>query len=135
MDKPQESILDVNAIQFFVLGILVFIILADKIPVIFDSINNKDNYRLYDGWGDGIKDFFYFITISIVLLTMKFKKSKADFIAVLVFGLSLMLCISAKGFYKFIVETIISMAMLTYLIYSFINKTKQQKLLDKDKSQ
>ena len=85
MDKSQESVLDVNAVQFFILGFLIFIILTDKAPVVFDSIDNKDNYRLHDGWGDGIKDFFYFIIIVIVLLTMKFKKSKADFIAVLIF--------------------------------------------------
>jgi hypothetical protein len=69
MNKPQENYTLINSIQFLILAIIILIMLADKLPVIADSINNKDSARLYDGWGDGIKDIFYFLTAGIVWLT------------------------------------------------------------------
>jgi len=122
MNKPQKHLSDANIPQFLVLGILSLIILVDKIPVVIDYLAHRDNLRLHDGWGDGIKDFFYFITIIIVSLTMKYKTNKRDFIAVLLFGLAIMLCISAIGFYKFLIETIITVIMLIYLIFAFVTR-------------
>ena len=130
--EKSKNFLEINAIQFFILGLLTLIILADKLPVIIDGITNTPNYRLTDGWGDGMKDFCFLIITVITLATMKFKKNKADFIAVLAFVICFMLCISSQGFFKFLAETIFSLIMLIYIINSFISKSNQQKTFNKN---
>jgi hypothetical protein len=127
MNKPQENHTLINLIQFLIIAIIIFIMLADKIPVIIDTINKNDNVRLVDGWGDGIKDVFYFLTVAVVWLTMKFRKNKTDFIVTLLFGLSIMLCVSSIGFYKFLSEAIICITMFCFITCSTINKARKQK--------
>jgi len=126
MSNRNEKVFKINSVQFFILGLLSLFILFDNIPVVIDAFNHKRNYRLHDGMGDGLKTFGYFIITSIVWLTMKFKDNKPDFIAVLLFDLVGMLCISAIGLYKFIALLAITIALSIYMFFSFIAKLKKK---------
>ena len=127
MSKNNERVFEINSVQFFILGFLSLIILFDNVPVIIDGFNNKANYRLVDGMGDAIKTLGYIIITSIVLLTMKFKDNKFDFISVVIFDVVFMLCISAIGLYKFIALSAITLGLDIYIVFSFIAKVKKSK--------
>jgi hypothetical protein len=122
-----------NEFQFWALILLSFIILIDNVPVILDGFHNKSNYRLYDGVGDALKEVGYFITVFIILLTMKFRKSKRDFIVVSIFALGIMLCINTIGLYKFIAISTLTLTLVTYVIFALLSRLKTQNKNDMER--
>ena len=121
---PQENNLEINRGQFLVLIFLNLIILGDTLPVLIDRIIGNDNYRLHDGFGDAAKGIIYFIVSFFVLITMRFRKNKIDFLAVLFFCVGLIICIPLFGIYKFITIAILSLSLIIYTILSFKRKLK-----------
>lgn len=115
-----------NEFQFWVLIILSSIILVDNVPVIVDGFHNKSNYRLYDGVGDAIKEIGYFVIVFIILLTMKFRKSKRDFITVSLLAFGIMLCINAIGLYKFVSITALTLTLVIYITFRLLSRLKTQ---------
>ena len=132
MNKENTNPVYVNANQFLVLFFLSLIILGNNVPVLLDQFHNRYNYRLHDGWGDAMIDFLYFIITCIVLMTMRFKKNRADFVVVFLFGLGLFICISAVLIYAYIAKTILSSALMIYLLFSFMIKNINSEQLDDD---
>ena len=96
------------------------IIFADKFPVLYDKLNHIENYRLHDGFRDAIIDVLYFIVSLIVLLTMKVKDSKRDFIVVLCFTIGLVICIPILGIVRFLIISIVAVGLFIYIISSLL---------------
>lgn len=122
MSNDDKKIFELNAVQFSILGFLSLFILFDTIPVIIDAFTYKENYRLHDGMGDGLRAVGYVVVTTIVLLTMKFKYHRPDFIAVLIVDLAFLCCISGVGLYRFIVLAAFSIALDIYMLFSFMIK-------------
>ena len=120
----EENNLEINRGQFLVLIFLNLIILGDILLVIVDKIMDNNNYRLHDGFGDGAKGIIYFLVAFIVFITMRFRKNKIDFLAVLFFCVGLIICIPLLGIYKFITIAILSLSLIIYMILSFKRKLK-----------
>ncbi|WP_165929458.1 hypothetical protein [Flavobacterium rhamnosiphilum] len=123
-NSPKENNLEINRGQFLVLIFLNLIILGDTLPVLVDRIIDNDNYRLHDGFGDAVKGIIYFFATLIVLITMRFRKNKIDFLAVLFFCIGIMICIPLLGIHKFITIVILSLSLIIYMILSFKRKLK-----------
>ena len=105
-----------NRGQFLVLLILCLIIFANKLPVIFDKLNHIESYRLHDGLGDAISNTLCSMVSIIVLITMKIKNSKSDFIVVLLFSIGLLICIPILGIVNFMISSIIASILFIYII-------------------
>lgn len=127
MGMENENAWEINIVQFLLLIILCVIIFAEKLSLIFDYWNGVISYQLVDGWAEGIKGIVYLIISGIILLSMKYKTHKSDYLAVLVFCVLLFLTLSGLSIYRIYIIAGFSLMMILYIVYSFINKLKKSR--------
>jgi hypothetical protein len=120
----KKTIWEVNGAQLIMLFAVCFVIFMDKLSLLQMYWEGAVIYQLADGWSEAIKNIIYLIIVLSILVSMKYKTDKMDFIVVSLFSGILFFSLSAIGIGQIGFIGSIAFVMMCYSLFSIQTKKR-----------